>query len=94
MEKQKIIKMIEEKKSIREIIEKYPVYFIKNHRQVERMLAENLPERNWPMEVHIRWGKTGTGKTRYVYDTYDMKISIVNKIANGGADIMEKKLYF
>lgn len=28
-----------------------------------------LPKRTWQTEVHVRWGNSGTGKTRYVWDT-------------------------
>jgi len=27
------------------------------------------PKRMWKTEVHVRWGNTGTGKSRYVWDT-------------------------
>lgn len=29
-----------------------------------------IPNRSWPTELHIRWGASGTGKSRYCADTY------------------------
>lgn len=37
-------------------------------RAFERYRQLKQPERNWATEVHVVWGPTGTGKTRYCID--------------------------
>lgn len=38
------------------------------HRAFERYYLDRAPAREWPMEVHVRYGVTGSGKTFGVYD--------------------------
>lgn len=42
--------------------------YVKYHRGIKDYLQLSNPSRNWPMEVRIFWGETGTGKTRAVYE--------------------------
>lgn len=32
-----------------------------------------MPGSKFQPEVHVRWGESGSGKTRYVYDTYGVQ---------------------
>jgi len=65
-----VAKELIEGKSIKEVSLIYPGTFIKYHKGIEKFHDLHSDERNWEMKVHIRWGKSGTGKTRYVYDNY------------------------
>lgn len=49
---------------------KYPKYitFVRNYSMQER--AIELRRNNTKVELHIRWGQSGTGKTRYVWDRW------------------------
>lgn len=38
----------------------------------EMRLVLKCKKRTWPMQVYIRWGKAGSGKTRWVYDMWDV----------------------
>ena len=57
----------------KDIQDKYPGIFwryrhmIYNAYEVRNV---NLQPRNWETEVHVRWGKPGTGKTRFFYEKY------------------------
>lgn len=68
-----VVDLIKKKKSLRHIGEEFPIEFIKFNRGIEKLINLTLPLRDWEMEVHIRWGKTGTGKTRYVWDKHGVE---------------------
>lgn len=42
--------------------------FVRYHKGFEKYLSLQQISRTWPTEVIVYWGKTGTGKTRKVYD--------------------------
>ena len=44
---------------------------IKQRKANKRQRARDLSRSGFTPEVHIRWGPTGSGKTRFVYDTHD-----------------------
>lgn len=49
----------------------YPDIWMRYSRSIEKMYASILPMRDSQPEVHWRWGKAGTGKTKYVIDKFD-----------------------
>jgi len=52
------------------IEEKYFGTCIRYGKAIRASIARRRPKRMWPMQLHIRWGEAGSGKTRYVYDTH------------------------
>lgn len=65
-----IASKIKEGTSMKEIADEFPNQFIRYHKGFEKIQQLNSKPRNWEMQVHIRWGKTGTGKSRYVWETH------------------------
>nr|UBJ26219.1 replication-associated protein [Red panda circovirus 6] len=51
-----------------EIMESDPATYVRNYRGLRELENHFTPSRSWKTEVHILWGPTGTGKTRYVHD--------------------------
>lgn len=63
---------VKEGKTDLEIQESHTSQYVKYYRAVDRM-RYNLAKADQtfsPVEVIVRWGQAGTGKTRYAYDTY------------------------
>lgn len=48
--------------------ESYPGQFVRYRHNIEQMLRERVVSRDWETDVRVFWGKTGTGKTRRVYE--------------------------
>lgn len=65
-----VAKLIDEGKSLKEIANSDPSTFIKCYKGIERYKSLKETKRNWEMEVHILWGRPGTGKTRQVWDKH------------------------
>lgn len=57
-------------KPLQYILENHPGSAIRYRNNIRAFLAEQVKPRSWKTEVHILYGPTGTGKTRYVMDTY------------------------
>ncbi len=55
---------------IAEISREFPIQFIKYHRGISKLIHLNIEVRTVAPMVTLCFGKTGTGKTRYAYDTY------------------------
>lgn len=43
---------------------------IRYRRSIEQDIERMRPDRSWVTELHIHWGATGTGKSRYCNDTF------------------------
>lgn len=43
---------------------------VRHHRAFKYYRTMITPDRDWEMNVIVLWGDTGTGKTRYAYDTW------------------------
>ena len=52
----------------RKIAEELPGTWVMHHRAFERYRRLCQVKRTWKTEVIVRWGGTGTGKTRWVFD--------------------------
>lgn len=65
-----VVDKIKKGGTLKDIAEEFPKTFIMANKGIERLIQMKCKPRDWEMEVHIRWGKPGTGKTRYVWDTY------------------------
>lgn len=66
------IKAIKEGKSLREIAEEHPSTVLRYGSGVQRLRMFVRPERKSPPEIWTLWGKTGTGKTRRVWEFADV----------------------
>jgi hypothetical protein len=66
-----LIGAIRSGKSMRELEDEFPGECIRYDRAVLRRVAEARPFRTEKPYVHVLWGDTGVGKTRYVFDRFD-----------------------
>jgi len=58
---------------LREVAKTYPETFMRYRRSIReysRDLKRDDSPRTWPMEVHVRYGAPGTGKTRFIFDSH------------------------
>lgn len=60
--------LLSEGATMREVSDEHFSSFLRYHRGIEKWRLLHRRERDWEMEVNILWGKTGTGKTRSVYE--------------------------
>lgn len=63
----------EGKVTIQDVIWNYPDMYAKYTRAIKDMFNATLKHRTEPPEVHWRWGKAGTGKTRWVFEKHGFK---------------------
>lgn len=56
-------------KSLQDIAQEHFGSFLRYQRGINAFRSIVAPQRMWPVQVHVWWGKTGTGKTRRVYET-------------------------
>lgn len=54
--------------SAQEIQDQFPGAYIRYKHNIDRCVREQQPARDWPVDVRVFWGETGTGKTRSVYE--------------------------
>lgn len=57
--------------STKEIQEDFPGAYIRYKHNIDSAIRERSCVRNWEVDVRIIWGKSGTGKTRSVYEFID-----------------------
>ncbi len=55
---------------IAEISREFPVQFIKYHRGISKLISLNIEVRMVAPTIILCFGKTGTGKTKWAYDSY------------------------
>jgi len=53
-----------------ELADKYFDIWVKYHRAISRYLVFKTPVRNWPVEVIVIVGPTGTGKSKWALDNF------------------------
>lgn len=70
----KAVEMIKDGADEIAIIEQCPIVFVKYHRGLDRVraaYAKRAAMRFREVEVHVRYGVAGTGKTRFVWESFD-----------------------
>lgn len=65
--------MVKDGETLRKIAEEQPVEYIKYNRGISALKAQLSLPRTWKTKVIVRWGEPGSGKTRWVYDTYKVE---------------------
>ena len=66
------VKAIKAGKSIRELADEFPGTIIRYGNGIQRLRVLHRIERTGPPEIWTLWGKTGTGKTRRVWEFADI----------------------
>jgi len=56
-----------------EVADKFPSQFIRYRNSILALIADYQEERDWECDVQVLWGRTGTGKTRKVFDSHPSK---------------------
>jgi len=54
-----------------EIANEFPGQYIRYRNAIQAHISDQLGERNWESDVRVLWGRTGTGKTRKVFDNHE-----------------------
>lgn len=49
---------------LKRVAEDMPAVFVRNHKGLAALELELKGERDWPMDIHIYWGDSGSGKSR------------------------------
>lgn len=65
---EEIKELLDEGKSSSDIAESHFSKWVIYRRSFEAYLTRNSTPRSWKSKVHVLWGETGTGKTRYCHD--------------------------
>lgn len=87
-----VVDLLQEGQSILEVADECPKEYIKYSKGIEKWKALHYPPRDWneAPEVIVIEGPTGSGKTRWVYDTYGDK-SIYHKMGGKWWDGYEQQ---
>lgn len=56
------------------VAQEMPEHFIRYHRGLRELTRISIPKRTWKTEVHVRWGRAGVGKTRYVWEKFGYNV--------------------
>lgn len=56
--------------TLEDLMFEYPDIYLRYSRSLEKMFNAVMKPRDCPPQVHWRWGKAGTGKTRYCIDKH------------------------
>jgi hypothetical protein len=70
LELSQIQSQLQEGSSIEEIADEHFDLWVKYYRAFEKYALLKTPSRNWPVDVHVVIGPTGTGKSKWAMDTY------------------------
>lgn len=57
----------------KEIADEFPSQFIRYRNSIISCIADHQTERDWQCDVKVLWGRTGTGKTRQVFEAHPSK---------------------
>lgn len=69
----KLYDAIKSGKTAQEIADEFPSQYLRYRSNILATIRDLQPERNWMPENIILWGKSGTGKTRTVFDNHERK---------------------
>lgn len=69
----RIYELIRGGANARTIADQFPSQYIRYRRSILDCIADQACERNWECDVRVLWGRTGTGKTRKVFDSHESK---------------------
>jgi len=58
--------------TIAEIRESFFSQYMRYHKAIDKYAASLIKPRTWETETIVYWGRTGTGKTRKVFDSHDI----------------------
>lgn len=64
----KLTKAIREGQSRNRIRDEFPLMYLRYSKCIEKWISDLQPSRDWIVDVVVHWGKTGTGKTRSVFE--------------------------
>ncbi len=56
--------------TLQDVSKEFPIQFIKYHRGITKLISLNIEVRTVAPTIVLCFGKTGTGKTRWAYDSY------------------------
>lgn len=76
---------VKEGKSEKEIADEFFGDYLRYHKGIRRYIGLQIEPRDFKTQVHILWGDAGTGKTKYVYDTFGAKHVYDVPRPNGGS---------
>lgn len=62
---------IKEGASYETIFDEFPGPALRYRRSIQEAIRDRQPVRNWAVNVIILWGRSGTGKTRSIWDFHD-----------------------
>lgn len=66
-----LVARISEGATSKEIATEFPGQYIRYRNAINAHIADQLGERQWESDVRVLWGRTGTGKTRKVFDSHE-----------------------
>jgi len=70
---EELYQLVKSGASKEEIADKFPSQFIRYRNSILALIADYQEERDWECDVQVLWGRTGTGKTRKVFDSHPSK---------------------
>ncbi len=65
-----IARAIQDGEKLKDLQEEFPGLFLQNKEKINDYYIKQLGQRNWPMQVDIFYGKTGTGKSYMAHLQY------------------------
>lgn len=65
-----IKEILDDTGDINQVSDVYFAQWVRYHKAFEKYVLNKQERRNWVTEVHVLWGATGTGKSRFVHDLH------------------------
>jgi len=75
---QQLVERIRNGATKKAIEEEFPGHFIRYRNSILSAIADHSEERMWEVDVRVLWGRTGTGKTRKVFDAHERETIYVH----------------
>jgi len=73
-----LVERVKSGASKKQIENEFPGQFIRYRNSILSSIADHSTERMWECDVRVFWGRTGTGKTRKVFESHDRDIIYVH----------------